>query len=209
MKKISTKKKILIAVCILIIIAGIVIFATLGFNKSIDYSAGTRIEIYIPKGYEKEDIINIANECFANKEVEFVEVEKLNQVAGIKIKEYSNDELENLKTKLIEKYEIDKEDLKIYEITIPETSIKNAITPYIAPTLIATALSLAYIIIRNIKSSKVLNILIKFIFTLILVISLYFSLILIFRITFTDFIIPIALAIYIITLLILINNIKK
>ena len=38
-----------------------------GFEKSSDYATGTRLEVYIPKGYEKQDVISIAKESFENK----------------------------------------------------------------------------------------------------------------------------------------------
>ena len=36
-------------------------------EKSTAYKAGTRIEIYIPQGYEKQDIISIAEEMYITK----------------------------------------------------------------------------------------------------------------------------------------------
>ena len=58
MKKITENKKILIIAILIIIVAGIIFLAVKGFNKGIIYDSATRIECYIPSGYEKADIEN-------------------------------------------------------------------------------------------------------------------------------------------------------
>ena len=179
-----------------------------GFNKSSEYQAGTRIEVYIPQGYEKQDVINIAKESFNGKNITFEKIEKLNQVAGIKVKEYSSEELDVFKTKISEKYNIDKENLQIYEIEIPTTRITTAIEPYVLPVILVTVISLIYVLFRNLKSEQKWKIIIKIVLTLAIVLGVYFSIILICRLPFADYTMPLALAIYIITLLILVNNNK-
>ena len=106
--------KIVLVVLILLIISGIIILGIMGFNKSPEYMAGTKIEVYIEKGYNKDDVVNIAKECFNNKDIYFEEVEKLNQVASIKVKDYSEEELNNYKAKISEKYDIEKDSLQLY-----------------------------------------------------------------------------------------------
>ena len=69
MKKKSNK--IVLIILILLIISGIIILGVKGFNKSPEYMAGTKIEVYIEKGYNKDDIVNIAKECFTNKDIYF------------------------------------------------------------------------------------------------------------------------------------------
>ena len=66
MKKMSIIKKICLSLIIAVILAGIVVTIIYGFNKSISYQKSTKIEINIPKGYEKEDIKQIANEVFSD-----------------------------------------------------------------------------------------------------------------------------------------------
>lgn len=209
MKKWLNKQKIFLIILILIIISGIITLGIAGLEKSLEYKAGTRIEVYIPKGYEKQDIINIAKESFVGKEISFVEIEKLNQIAGIKVSEYTQEEMETFKSSISQKYEIEKEKIELYEVLVPETKISTIVKPYILPIMLVTILSLVYIGIRSIKTNDVLKKSFEFLITIIMTMAIYFSIIVIFRLPFGSFTMPLALSIYIITLLIAVKNIKK
>lgn len=209
MKKITENKKILIIAILIIIVAGIIFLAVKGFNKGIIYDSATRIECYIPSGYEKADIENITNETFSNKNVTVQDIEKLNQMVSIKIKDYSEEELENFKTKISEKYGIDKDKLEIYEIKIPTTRISTIVKPYVLPVSIVTVLSLVYIALRNIKSKEAVKKVIKVALTLVLVAGIYFSILVIAQIPINEYTMPIALMLYVLTLLIELIKLNK
>lgn len=209
MKNISKKNKIILLLLILLIISGIIVLTTLGFEKSVAYKEGTKIEVLIPQGYEKQDIINIANESFNGKEFAFEEVEKLNQVASVKLEDYTEEELKNFKAKISEKYNIEDENLEIYEITVPKTKISTDISPYMFPVILTTVLSLVYVLLRNFKNRNKWKILLKILIVLAFALATYFSLILILRLPYGIYTMPVALAIYLITLMIIVNNIKK
>lgn len=208
MKNWINKKRIFLIIIILIILSGIITLCVAGFKKSTAYEAGTRIEVYIPKGYEKQDIINIAKESFSKK-VSFDEIDKLNQVAAIKLHDYTKEELETFETKISEKYDMEKDDLQLQEIKLPTTRISTAITPYIFPIVLVTVLSLIYMLFRSLKSENKWKILLNIIINLAIALGLYFSLILILRIPFGSYTMPLALAIYIIILIISVNTIKE
>lgn len=209
MEKITKKEKIIFSLVILIIIAGIITLCINGFNKSASFASGTRIEAYIPNGYEAEDIIAIAKESFNSaKKISFDKVEKLNQVAGIKIDNYTEDELTNFKNKLMEKYSIEEDKLEIYEIDIPTVRISTTVKPYIFPIILITVLSLAYLLLRNLKRENLIVYIAEIILSLIAVLGLYFSIIVISRIPFGVYTMPVALALYIATLLISIEKLK-
>lgn len=209
MKKCLNANKIFLIILILIIISGIITLGVFGFKKSSEYSSGTRIEIYIAKGYEKQDIINIAKESFTEREISFDEVEKLNQIAAIKVKDYTKEELNNYKAKIAEKYNTSEESLQVYEVAIPATRVETVVKPYILPTILITVLSLIYISFRNLKSGKVLKILIEIVLKLILIAGVYFSIILLFRLPFGTYTMPIALLIYIISMLVITYKANK
>lgn len=209
MKKITENKKILIIAILIIIVAGIIFLAVKGFNKGIIYDSATRIECYIPSGYEKADIENITNETFSNKNVTVQDIEKLNQMVSIKIKDYSEEELENFKTKISEKYGIDKDKLEIYEIKVPTTKISTIVKPYVLPVSIVTVLSLVYIALRNIKSKEAVKKVIKVALTLVLVAGIYFSILVIAQIPINEYTMPIALMLYVLTLLIEVIKLNK
>ena len=202
-------KKIIFIILILFIISGIIILGIVGFEKPVTYQAGTRIEVFIPKGYDKQDILSIAQESFSTDQITFEEIEKLNQIAAIKLKDYTQEELKNYKTKIAEKYGIEADALELHEIAIPKTRISTLVMPYGIPVLLVTVLSFIYIALRNRQSENRFKILFKKFGLLVMVLGIYFSCILIFRIPFGSSIMPIALAIYLITLVLLVNNIKK
>ena len=208
MKNWLNKERIFLIIIILIILSGIITLCVAGFEKSTAYKAGTRIEVYIPKGYEKQDVVNIAKESFSRK-LSFEEVEKLNQVAAIKLQNYTEEELETFKTKISEKYDIDIDSLELQEIPLPTTRISTAITPYVFSTVLVTVLALIYMVFRNLKSENKWKIILDIIIKLVVTLGLYFSLILILRIPFGTYTMPLALAIYIIILIISVNTIKE
>lgn len=204
------KKRIPLIILALIILTGIIVLFVTGFEKSVTYKAGTRIEVYIPQGYEKQDILNIAKESFNGKKVAIEDVEKLNQIVGIKINDkYSEEEMKNLKTNLSEKYEIEEDKLDIYEVTVPTTRISTDIIPYVMPIVLVTTVTLIYVLLRNIKNENKWKLILKIVISLAIILGLYFSVILITRIQYGIYTMPVALAIYIITLMISVNNIKE
>lgn len=202
-------KKIISVILILLILSGIIILCTIGFNKSTMYSAGTRIETYIPQGYNKQDIYEIAKDSFENKKFSIEEVEKLDQVVVVKIKDYTQDEFNKFKTSLAEKYNIEADKLEIYEISQPTIRISTEVMPYVLPVLLLTIFSLIYVLFRNIKSENKWQMILKIIGALAIAQGVYFSLILIFRIPFGIYTMPLSLAIYIITFIIYVNYIKN
>lgn len=208
-KNISNRNKIVLSVIIIFIICGIITLFTNGFEKTSEYKAGTKIEVYIPQGYEKEDIVNIANESFNEKTFEIEKIEKLNQVVGIRIEEYTEEELKAFKTKISEKYAIEEDELEIYEIKVPVTRIRTMVEPYVFPITLVTVLSLIYVLFANLKADDKFIRILKVLLTLILVLGIYFSLIVVCKLQFGAYTMPLALVVYIVTLITVVNNIRK
>lgn len=209
MKNISKKNKIILLLLIILIVLGTITLFVSGFEKTIEYKAGTRIEVYIPQGYEKQDIIDIVKESFNGKELVFEEVEKLNQVASVKLEKYSKEELDKFKSNICEKYNIKEDSLELHEVSLPSVRISTSIMPYVFPVMLVTVLSLIYVLFRNLKSQNKWKIILKIILILAVVLGTYFSLILVLRLSFGSYTMPLALAIYIITLILSVNNIKE
>ena len=208
MKETSKIKKIVLAIIIAVIIAGIIISIIYGFNKGIEYKESTKIEVNIPNGYEKEDIEQIANESFSDKNILIQDIEKTKQVVSVRIGNYTEDELNIFKAKISEKYNIEQDKLVVYEIEVPETKIFTLVNPYMFSISLVTVLSLVYIALRNIKKDALSKV-IKLLLSLIVVIGLYFSIIAITRIPINQYIMPIGLTIYVITLLITVGNLNR
>lgn len=210
MKKLLEKnKKVLIILLILIIVSGIIVVSTIGFKKTSEYTSGTKIEVYIPKGYDKKDIIDIAEKTFNNRDIVFYELEKLNQVACIKVNEYTEEELTAFKNEVAQKYDIDVEKLEVYEVLVPATRISSIVEPYAMPCIITTLLVLVYIFIRGFKTDNMFKNILNMLLILIAVEGLYFSLIAILRIPIGTLTMPIALVLFIITLLEQVSSRKR
>lgn len=205
MKKYLNIKTIIFAISIIVIIIGAITLFMTGFEKSLEYKAGKRIEVYIPCGYEKQDIIDLAKESFNTDEILFSEIEKVNQVAGIKLVEYSQEQLDTYINKIVEKYEIDEEEKKYQEVVVPETKISTIINPYILPVLLITVLSLIYVMVKNYRSNSKIKMSLKILGILVITLCVYFSVIAIFKLQFSIYTMPLATAIYIVTLLIAVN----
>lgn len=201
-------KKTIAILVVLIILAGIIMVFTKGFNKDISYQKATRIEVNIPKGYEKDDIKQIAEETFGNKNIQVQDIEKTNQVVSLRIKDYTEDELNNFKTKISEKYGIEQDKLTVEEIKIPGTRMLTLVTPYMFSLGLATVLSIIYIGLRNIKKEPLKKVL-KVILGLIAALGVYFSIIAIARIPVNEYTMPIALTVYVAALLIIVGKINK
>ncbi len=209
MKNISKSKKIIAIIIALVIIAGMIMLVVKGFNKDINYQSATRIECYIPQGYEKTDIQKIVDEVFSDKNIQIQDVEKLNQVVSIRIKDYSAEELENFKTKIAEKYEIEKDNLDLHEVKLPSTKIATIVLPYIFPVSLVTILSIVYIAIKNIKEKDMIKNVAKLLIKLIVATGLYFSIIVLAQIPVNEYMMPIALALYVATLLLIVIIMNK
>ena len=208
MKEMSKVYKIITILAIVIIIAGIVVLASKGFNKAIEYEQSKKIEVNIEKGYEKEDIKQIVNEVFSQKNTQIQDIEKTNQVISIRIKDYTEDELNSFKAKISEKYEIEEEKLNVTEIEVPSTKITTLVFPYVFPVSLVTVLSIIYIALRNIKKDASKKIA-KLITCLTLVAGLYFSIIVLTQLPFNVYVMPIALTLYVATLLIELVKLNK
>ena len=65
MKEITKKQKIAMIILAIIIIAGLVITFTLGFNFDLRMQETKKVELYLENSFEIADIKNITNEVFS------------------------------------------------------------------------------------------------------------------------------------------------
>ena len=151
--KMNTKLgKIICVVIALILLAGIIMLFTVGFNKHITYRKGTKIEAKINNGYEKADIEAMAKEAFPNREIEVQDIEKLNQVFAVKLENYTEEELNDFKAKIVEKYELKKDEVTLEEVPVPAARVQSLVKPYVFSMGLVTVLSAVYVAVRNAKN---------------------------------------------------------
>lgn len=189
-------KKISLLVSIILIIVGMIIFATIGFNYDLSYGSATRIIVPMKDNFEIKDYKNITKEIYGNAKVELVSVFK--DGVSIKVKDTNDEQVNNLISKVNEKYgyEYTKDDLKITQV--PKVEVFDILKQIIIPILTAILVILVYMIIRYRKLRLVniiLNLFIPVILSQLLVLAIY----LIFRIPVTNVLLPLMLSVYIIS----------
>lgn len=193
-------KKILIILAVIIAIAGIAMIAVKGFNYGILYSNTQRLNIYFENDFEIKDVEQIAKEVLGNNII----VRKGNlfgTVASIIASEITDEQKENLITKLNEKYEIEIDKEKdVVTMNVPQTNMYDIISSYITPSVIIFILVLVYSAIRFKKQGIVKSLIIPMLST-ILVLAVYVGIYAIARIPVNDLFMVFAMLLFIATLI--------
>lgn len=199
MEKIKNPK-IIYLIAVLIIIVGIIVTCIWKTNFSLEYSEHTRINVYIGKEFNVEDMKQIVKDVFKNKEIKYQNIETFNDSIAINVKELNDEELTVLKDKVKEKYEIEEIDSNVTTMTIPHYRIRDIIKPYIVPMVITTIIILAYVGIRYLKLGAFI-VTIKLLVRLIVSQAVFASIIQILRIPVGVYMVPVAILIYILTIM--------
>ena len=197
MKQLLNNKKIIYIVIALIILIGIISICAFKLNFTLMYSDSTKINVYLGKNYDLKDIKQISEEVFGTKQIIYQEIETFHDSVAITVKEASDEQIETLKTKLIEKYELGDSDQFLETTKVAHLRGRDIVKPYIIPMIIVTLIILVYVGLRY-SSLGIL----KTMFTLLLrqVISeaLLLSIIAITRIPIGIYTMPVAIILYII-----------
>ena len=194
------KKKILYAVLICIIIAGAVIIGTMGLRADIVYSKNVRINVYLGKEYDRDEIVKMAKEVFDTKRVLIQQVEYFGDMFTLTISqdvENIDEKVEQFTTKINENYELADEGADVQVTYQPKIKLSSILTHYILPLAISMIIILIYAIIRF-RKIGILKTLGLYILTLLASEAVYLSILAIFRIPVNRFVAPIGLAIYVI-----------
>lgn len=144
-------KKIAQIILICLVLAGIIVIATLGFNVGIRYGENTQININIGKEFDSKDIKNIAKEVFGNQSVivEYVEIYK--DVVQITVKDATDEQIAELNNKINEKYELSNDLSNADDVLVARnanTRLRDLVMPYTLPISISAAIIVIYEVIR-------------------------------------------------------------
>ena len=199
-------KKIVLILLICLIFAATVIVCFKGFNVGLTYKSNINISVYVGKKIEDKDMQEITKEVFKGKQAIVQKVELFEDMISITTEEMSEEELNEKKTELInklnEKYEKEIKDEEIEIVHNPKVKLSSLIKRYILPFGISTIAIVIYQMIRF-KKLGATKTLLTTIIVLMLIGLTYASLIAITRIPINKFIIPIGMAIYVITIIVL------
>lgn len=208
-------KKIVAIILALIILAGIIITYTKGLNFDLNYSNHKTIDIYIGQEFENKDIYQIVEEVIGKQKIEVQKVELYEDMISINVKDITDEQLENLNTKINEKYGTENSVEEIGVTNIPNVRGRDIVKPYILPVAISFAIIIIFFVIYNVIYSRrgreinTVKTVAKSIATIIIVQLLYLSILAITRVEINTLTMPISVALYVITTIMIINNWEK
>lgn len=204
----KNKKKLIMILVVLIAVIGILITATVGLNVDLKYQASQKIELYIEKEFEISDIQSIVNEVMPNTKTIIQKVEVFEDTVSITAKEISEEQKQNIITKVNEKYGINIEQEKIEITNIAREKLRDVVKPYVLPLAVITGMVLVYLSIRY-ASLGVAKTLINTILVLAITGLMFLSVMAIVRIPICEYTMPAGMALYILTLLVITNAFEK
>ena len=208
MKQLTKSKKIMVLIAIINLIAGIDIKIVKGLNFDLKYQETQSVQLYIGEKFNEADIRQITNEVLPNQAVMLEKVEIYQDTVIVTAKEITEEQKNNLVTKINEKYETDLKAEEIQITNIPHTRLRDIMLPYVVPFVIAVVIVLIYMGVRYYKLG-VGKVLAQTIGLLILTQALLFSVIAIARIPIGRLTIPMVLMVYMLTLIGITTEMEK
>lgn len=208
MKQITKKQKIGTLIIAVVILVGIAITLTVGLNFDLRLEATQKIELYLAKEFEISDIKQIAKQVIPNQSVMIQKVEVYEDSVSIIAKEITEEQKQELVTKINEKYgtELSAENTEI--TSIPHTRGRDLVKPYILPFVIATTIILGYMAARYRKLGAVKTV-IKVVIVSIISQAVLLSIIAITRIPVGRLTMPMVIAVYLLILTVLTTKYEK
>ena len=207
-------KKVVYAILICIIIAGIVVIGTVGLKADIVYSKNVEIDVYLAKVFEENDIKQIVSEVFPNERTIIQKIELFDDMFCVTLADTRTDEelkskVEELTNKLNEKYGLELKEENIEIMHNPKVKLSSIILPYIIPIAISMIILFVYVGIRYKKLGTV-KIIFTYLISIIALEMLLISIIAITRYQINQLIVPLALLLLIVEITIfgLINEKK-
>lgn len=208
MEKLTKKTKAIFLILAVVIIAGIMVVATTGFNVELKMKQNNRVELYLEKDFEISDIKEITNEVFQYKPTVIQKVEVFGDTVSITADEITDEQKQQLVNKVNEKYSLELNADSIEIEKIPNEKIRDLINPYIFAFSLATGLILVYMILKY-KKLGMINILVKTLCTIVIAQATLFSIIAITRIPVGRITISMVIVVYLVTLYTLTQNYEK
>lgn len=150
-------KKIIQVLLICLVIAGMIVISTAGFNVGLKYSEHVEISINVGSQFNVSDIKAITKEVFGNSNVLVQQVELYKDMVQITAKEVTDEQISSLNDKINEKYGIENQLTDVKVVNIPNVRLRNIIRPYILPIAIVSIITIVFamIIFRKLGALKV------------------------------------------------------
>ena len=196
------------AVLAIVVVIGIIIVCTLGFNVEITYRGYHLIDMEIGTEYNVSDIRAITDEVFKG---DFVEIQKTGVYSdnvAIKVYSVTEEQKELLNNKINEKYGLNNTVADMYVNYVPNYKLRDVAKPYIVPLAASTIVILIYAVIRfwKIGAAKVVY---QIISLLIMAELLYGAISAITRFPVNAAVMPVGVVIYMAVITLLTGSFEK
>ena len=141
------KNVIILAIAMIIIIAGVIVTFTIGFNKQLRYQESQKIDIYVASEVDVDKIKNIANEVLGrNNMVQTIEIYQ--DMVTIRAKSITEEQKNTIVNKVKENYEFEQTAENTEISNIPATRIRDILKKYILPMSLSFVIILVYMTVR-------------------------------------------------------------
>lgn len=146
-RKNEEKDVIILAIAMIIIIAGVIVTFTIGFNKQLRYQESQKIDIYVASEVDVNKIKNIANEVLGgNNMVQTIEIYQ--DMVTIRAKSITEEQKNTIVNKVKENYEFEQTAENTEISNIPATRIRDILKKYILPMSLSFVIILVYMTVR-------------------------------------------------------------
>ena len=153
------KNVIILAIAMIIVIAGIIVASTIGFNKQLRYQDSQKIDIYVASEVDVDKIKSIANEVLGRQNmVQTIEIYQ--DMVTIRAKSISDEQKDSIVNKIKENYEFEQTAEKTEIKDIPATRIRDMFKKYVLPFVLSFVIILVYMVVRYHKKG-ILNVLLQ------------------------------------------------
>lgn len=191
--------KILVILVAILLVIGMFLIATRGFNYSIEYKGVTELKFMLGQVLDMNEVESIAKEALNNKEMKIQKIDYFNDSVNISVVDPTDEEIQALIDKFNSRYGQNNTMESISIIKTADTSLYEIAKHYIVPVIIAVILVAIYMGIRF-RKQGILKVTLLPIVMSVVVEALYLSALAILQIPVSIWTMPIALVLLLITL---------
>lgn len=142
------KNKIICIAIAVIIIASLIVTATVGLRVTSRYAEGYLVRFTADKDINLENVSEVAREVFGDDFYAVKEVEFFDNSAQIKVRSISDEQFQNYITKINEKFGVSLTSENYIVEHVSNIKLRTLVEPYIVPLGISTLLISAFFAIR-------------------------------------------------------------
>ena len=203
MKQIKKSKLTQILLIVLVLVMGLILALTKGFNKELKYKEHQEIKLEIGKEFKE-----ITNEIFDGQDVVIQDVDEYGDTVLISTNNITDEQKTNLVNKINEKYQIalaaDSQEIQ----TIPQTRIIDILSHYLLAFGVSSIIILVYMAIRY-RKLNALKVIFKTVLALVVTEAVLFAIFAITQIPFGKYTVALVFIAYVFALAVIVNKFEN